>query len=173
MGWQRMRYLDGISMDMNRWTWIWANSGRSWRKSLVCSSSCVCDHQVTLSKGFSRQEYQSGLPFLSLGDIPNPGIEAVSPALAGRFFTNCATWPCHVRQSLGSRRVRHDLSNWTKTKMDSQEKSIPIFILTWTWELSQKKWRPPHSKWINNKVLLYSTGGYIQSPGIDMMEKIF
>ena len=31
----------------------------------------------------------------------------------------------------------------------------------------------PHSKWINNKVRLYSTGSYIQSPGIDMMEKIF
>ena len=30
-----------------------------------------------------------------------------------------------------------------------------------------------HSKWINNKVRLYSTGSYIQSPGIDMMEKIF
>ena len=31
--------------------------------------------------GFSRQEYRSGLPFPSLGDIPNPGIEPGSPAL--------------------------------------------------------------------------------------------
>ena len=40
--------------------------------------------------GFSRQEYRSGLPFLSLGDLPNPGIKPtspVSPALAGGFFT--------------------------------------------------------------------------------------
>ena len=31
--------------------------------------------------GFSRQEYWSGLPYSSLGDLPNPGIKSVSPAL--------------------------------------------------------------------------------------------
>ena len=44
-------------------------------------------HQAPLSMGFSRQEYWSGLPFLSPGDLPKPGIKPVSPALAGRFFT--------------------------------------------------------------------------------------
>ena len=37
--------------------------------------------------GFSRQEYWRGLPFPSPGDLPDPGIEPVSPALAGGFFT--------------------------------------------------------------------------------------
>ena len=37
--------------------------------------------------GFSRQEYWSGLQFPSQGDFPDPEIEPVSPALAGRFFT--------------------------------------------------------------------------------------
>jgi len=37
--------------------------------------------------GFPRQEYWSGLPFPSAGDLPYPGIEPTSPALAGRFFT--------------------------------------------------------------------------------------
>ena len=37
--------------------------------------------------GFSRQEYWSGLPFSTPGDLPNPGIELASPASAGRFFT--------------------------------------------------------------------------------------
>ena len=37
--------------------------------------------QAPLSMGFSRQEYWSGLPFPSLGDLPNPGIEPGSPAL--------------------------------------------------------------------------------------------
>ena len=37
--------------------------------------------------GFSRQEYWSGLPFLSPGDLPNPGIKPASPTLAGKFFT--------------------------------------------------------------------------------------
>ena len=39
------------------------------------------------SMGFSRQESWSGLPFPSPGDLSDPGIEPVSPALAGGFFT--------------------------------------------------------------------------------------
>jgi len=31
--------------------------------------------------GFSRQEYWSGLPFISPGDLPDPGIKQGSPAL--------------------------------------------------------------------------------------------
>ena len=35
----------------------------------------------------SRQEYWSGWPLPSPGDLPDPGMEPRSPALAGRFFT--------------------------------------------------------------------------------------
>ena len=38
-------------------------------------------YQAPLSMGFSRQEYWSGLPFPSPGDLPNPGIEPRFPAL--------------------------------------------------------------------------------------------
>ena len=44
-------------------------------------------HQALLSMGFPKQEYWSELPFPLPGDLPNPGIEPVSPALAGAFFT--------------------------------------------------------------------------------------
>ena len=37
--------------------------------------------------GFFRQEYWSGWPFPSPGDLPDSGMEPVSPALAGGFFT--------------------------------------------------------------------------------------
>ena len=37
--------------------------------------------------GFTRQEHWSGLPFPSPGNLPDPGIEPTSAALAGRFFT--------------------------------------------------------------------------------------
>ena len=47
---------------------------------------CVA-HHAPLSMGFPRQEYWSRLPFSSPGDLPNPGIEPMSPALAGGFFT--------------------------------------------------------------------------------------
>ena len=40
-----------------------------------------------LSVGFSGQEYWSGLPFPSPGDFSDPGMEPMSPALAGRFLT--------------------------------------------------------------------------------------
>ena len=38
-------------------------------------------HQAPLSMGFSRQEYWSGLPFPSPGDLPNPGIKPEFPEL--------------------------------------------------------------------------------------------
>ena len=41
-----------------------------------------------MSVGFPRKEYWSGLPFLSPGNLPNPGIEPVSPAFSSVFFTD-------------------------------------------------------------------------------------
>ena len=43
--------------------------------------------QTLLSMGLSRQEYWSVLLFTPLEDVPDPGIEPESPALAGGFFT--------------------------------------------------------------------------------------
>ena len=43
--------------------------------------------QAPLSMEFSKQEYWSGLPYPTPGDLPNPGIEPASPALAGGVFT--------------------------------------------------------------------------------------
>ena len=43
--------------------------------------------QAPLSMGFSRQEYWSGLPFPSPGDLPDPGIKPRSPALQADLFT--------------------------------------------------------------------------------------
>ena len=43
--------------------------------------------QAPLSLGFPRQEQCSGLPFPSPGDLPYPGTEFESPAVAGGFFT--------------------------------------------------------------------------------------
>ena len=72
-------------------------------KSIIVLCACVCSvvsdsvtawtaaqHQASQSMGFLRQEYWSGLPFRTLGDLPNPEIEPtslVSLALAGRIFT--------------------------------------------------------------------------------------
>ena len=64
----------------------------------ICHLSSSEARQASLSMGFSRQEYESGLPCPSPRDLPNPGIEPASLtslALAGRFFTISATWEAH------------------------------------------------------------------------------
>ena len=54
-------------------------------KSLSCvrlsATLWTIAYQAPLSMGFSRQEYWSGLPFPSPGDLPNLGIEAKSPTV--------------------------------------------------------------------------------------------
>ena len=44
-------------------------------------------HQTPLSMEFPRQEYGSGLPFFSAGDLPGSGVEPMFSALAGGLFT--------------------------------------------------------------------------------------
>ena len=44
-------------------------------------------HQAFLPMEFSRPQYWSGFPFPPPGDLPDPGIQPKSPALANRFFT--------------------------------------------------------------------------------------
>ena len=44
-------------------------------------TSLTTVHQAPLSMEFSRQEYWSGLPFPSPGDLPDPEVEPTSPAL--------------------------------------------------------------------------------------------
>ena len=41
----------------------------------LCGTPWTVAHQAPLSMGFLRQEYWSGLPFLSPGDLPDPGIK--------------------------------------------------------------------------------------------------
>ena len=55
-------------------------------------------HQAPLFMGFSRQEYWSGLPCPPPGDLSDPGMKPMSsvfPALAGGYFTTCASWKAH------------------------------------------------------------------------------
>ena len=56
----------------------------------LCTTPCTVALQAPLSMEFSRQEYWSGLPFLSPGDLPDPRIKPasfMSPALTDGLFT--------------------------------------------------------------------------------------
>ena len=57
-----------VKWKLLSYVWLFATPG-----TVAC--------QAPLSMGFSRQDYWSGLPFSSPGDLPNPGIELRSPAL--------------------------------------------------------------------------------------------
>ena len=55
---------------------------KAWKERKVAQSCpTLCAYQALTSMGFSRQEYWSGLPFPSPGDLPDSGIEPRSPAL--------------------------------------------------------------------------------------------
>ena len=60
---------------------------------------------------FPRQEYWSGLPFPSPGNLPDPGIEPESPALSARFFTAepqgkpSGLWPCLIDHPVSRNKV--------------------------------------------------------------------
>ena len=66
----------------------------------VCSLSSVqifaapwtAAHQAPLSMGFSRQDYWSGLPFPSLGDLPDAGIKLIISCIGRQILYHWATW---------------------------------------------------------------------------------
>ena len=72
---------DGTSIKIDHT--VEQNSVVCWAFSRVqlCVTPWTVAHQAPLSMGFSRQEYWSGLPFPSPGDLPNPGMEPRLPAL--------------------------------------------------------------------------------------------
>ena len=62
-----------------------------WAQSLSCVQLLATPWNVaclvSLSMGFPRQEYWSGVPFPAPRDLPNLGVKPESPALAGRILT--------------------------------------------------------------------------------------
>ena len=80
--------LSALGVDLNA---MLSHFSRVWLFVTPWTATC----QASLSMGFSRQEYWSGLPYPPPGDLPDPGIEPASlksPTLASKFFTTSATW---------------------------------------------------------------------------------
>ena len=78
------------------------------RVSLFVTLGTVA-HLALLPMGFlSRQEYWSGLPFPSPGDLPDPGIKPTSLALAGVFFT---IEPPGKPRGAGKHKQKHTLTD--------------------------------------------------------------
>ena len=85
---------------------------------LTLATPWTITHQASLSMGFPRQEYWSGLPFPCPGDLSNPGTECMSLSLAGEFFAtelpgkHRYTYPlfCRFPSHLGHHRALHRIS---------------------------------------------------------------
>ena len=82
-GSERVKYFSMVS---------WLASSRSDVKSLsrvrLFATLWTIAYQALPSMGFSKQEYWSGLPFPSPGDLPNPGIKPGSPAFQADALTS-------------------------------------------------------------------------------------
>ena len=66
------------------------------RSCLTLATPWTAACQATLSMGFSRQKYWSGLPFPPPGDLPNPGIKPKFPALLEVSLSHCRRIPHHL-----------------------------------------------------------------------------
>ena len=82
---------------------------------------------------FSRQEYWSGVPFPTPGNLPDPGIEPASLALVGGFFTCSATW--EAIRTYRKKQIRL----WCKTLLNCKVKvkvkslsRVQLFSTPWT-----------------------------------------
>ena len=93
--------------------WLLFDAQNTLSLLLLFSCSVVCDsfvtvwtvaYQAPVSLGFPRQEYWSGLPFPSPGDLPDPEIEPESPGLPADSLPPeppgmpkmMSNWPCHL-----------------------------------------------------------------------------
>ena len=87
MGFSRQEYWSGVplpspSIILNiSLNWKWKGESEVAQSCRLFVTPWNVAYQAPLSMGFSRQEYWSGLPFPSPGDLPNPGIELWSPTL--------------------------------------------------------------------------------------------
>ena len=120
--------------------------------------------QAPLSVGFSRQVYWSGLPFPPPGDLPNPGIELTSPALAGRCFTTEP--PLYYLkppgQPVGSRQSFSKQTAWG-----------PRGEMPWAWTPTPCSWNTTHKKeWDNFSVKYYMDYKLTQPGWVQRNDKI-
>ena len=115
--------LDGSCLRQSYYmTNVYCRSEWRHRFPCVCMLSCVqlfaipwtVAHQAPLSLGFPRQEYWSGLPFPSPGDLPWPRDRTRVSYIAGEFFTN---WTTRLRNAnLTTRTCIFHLSCWQISK---------------------------------------------------------
>ena len=90
-------------------------------------------HQALLSMGFSREEYWSGLPFPTAGDLLELGMEPtslISPVLAGGFFTTMPPGKPQKQYVLESNFLKEKTSNIVISGLSQKTKTMFLKFLT-------------------------------------------
>ena len=85
-------------------------------------------HQVPLSMRLSRQAYWSRLPFSSPGNLPRPGIKAMSLALANRFFTAEGLFHCARPKFMRLAWMGHPLLVYPVTRIMMQKALCKVAV---------------------------------------------
>ena len=70
-----------LTLSLRNFLFLGLGGGLVAKSCLTLATPWIVACKAPLSMGLSRQEYWSGVPFPSPGDLPNPGIEPRSPAL--------------------------------------------------------------------------------------------
>ena len=93
-----------ISKSAHRTTWfIWRFAVVQWLTHMqFFGTPWTIAHQAPLSMGFSRQEYWSGWPFPSPGDVPRQGTKPTSPCIGRQILYH---WPTKKGQFFGYKEV--------------------------------------------------------------------
>ena len=106
-------------------------------KSLSCVrlfvTPWIVAYQAPPSMGFSRQEYWSGVPFPSPGDLPDPGIEPGSPALEADALPKSRHKQLLIREVRGCRSKGKVV---TYPYQQFSDKRIPVFPKGYTHNLT-------------------------------------
>ena len=114
---------------------------------------------------FSRQEYWSGLPFPSLGDLSDPRIKPmslVSPALVGRFFTS---WATREAIKLGKGYMNIFSQQSSIQQIFSQQSSIQQILIGYLPCARPEKAMATHSSTLAWKIPWMEEPGRLQSMG--------
>ena len=103
-GWGRWLGHEGVAKETSE------SEVKSLSRVRLFVTSWTVAYQAPLSMGFSRQEYWSGLPCPSPGDLPDPGIEPRVSHIVGRHFTVWAT------REVQKRPYFHFFAMWAHSK---------------------------------------------------------
>ena len=126
---------------LSDWIELWLLKKKKLKKK--CQVASVTSDSLQPSKleptvflcpwGFSRLENWIRLTFPSSGDLPYPGIERTSPALAGGFFAISATWEAPLPTPYPRKRENKSFpSKGTKTERWTRNGEVGV---AWTWSV--------------------------------------